>query len=64
MNVAAIIAEYNPFHKGHQYHIKRTKEITGCSHLLVVMSGYYTQRGEPAIFSQQALGQEQLGKQL
>ena len=51
MNVAAIIAEYNPFHKGHQYHIKRTKEITGCSHLLVVMSGYYTQRGEPAIFS-------------
>ena len=51
MKVAAIIAEYNPFHRGHLYHIEKTREVTGCTHVLVVMSGYYTQRGEPAVFS-------------
>ena len=50
MKVAAIIAEYNPFHKGHLYHIEQTKKITDCDYLIIVMSGDYTQRGEPAIF--------------
>lgn len=51
MKVAAIIAEYNPFHKGHLYHIEKTKELTDCNYLMVIMSGNYTQRGEPAIFN-------------
>ena len=49
MKVAGIIAEYNPFHKGHQYHIEETRKKTGADGVVVVMSGDYVQRGEPAI---------------
>ena len=49
MKVAGIIAEYNPFHKGHQYHIEETRKKTGVDYVVVVMSGDYVQRGEPAI---------------
>ncbi len=51
MKIAAIIAEYNPFHKGHAYHIQETRQITGADYILVVMSGNYVQRGTPAIFN-------------
>ena len=47
--VAAIIAEYNPFHNGHAYHIAETKKITGAEYIVILMSGNYVQRGEPAI---------------
>ena len=51
MQVAGIIAEYNPFHNGHQYHIEQTKsQLAGCDGIIAVMSGNFTQRGEPAIF--------------
>lgn len=50
MNVTAIIAEYNPCHKGHIYHIRKTRELTKPDCLIVVMSGNYVQRGIPAIF--------------
>ena len=46
---AAIIAEYNPFHKGHAYQIRKTREITGADHIVVIMSGDYVQRGKPAV---------------
>lgn len=49
MKVVGIVAEYNPFHKGHEYHIKKAKEITGADYVVVVMSGDYVQRGTPAI---------------
>lgn len=44
-----IIAEYNPFHLGHAYHIAKSREITGADCVIVVMSGNFLQRGEPAI---------------
>lgn len=47
--VAGIIAEYNPFHNGHYYHIQRTKELTGTENIVAVISGNFTQRGEPSI---------------
>ena len=47
--VAAIIAEYNPFHNGHAYHIEKTRELTGAEYVIILMSGNYVQRGEPAI---------------
>ncbi len=50
MKIVGLITEYNPFHKGHLYHIKKAKEITGADAALVLMSGDYVQRGEPAIF--------------
>jgi Predicted nucleotidyltransferase len=46
---AAIIAEYNPFHNGHQFHIARTRELTGAETITVIMSGNFVQRGECAI---------------
>lgn len=48
MKVAGIIAEYNPFHKGHEYHLKETRRITGADFIVVVMSGSFTERGIPA----------------
>lgn len=47
--IAGIIAEYNPFHNGHKMQIKKTKELTGSEYVIVVMSGDFVQRGEPAI---------------
>ena len=49
MKVVGLIAEYNPFHNGHQYHIEKAKEITGADAVIVVMSGNFVQRGAPAI---------------
>jgi len=49
MKIAAIIAEYNPFHNGHAYHIAETKRMTGADAVLAVMSGNFVQRGEPAV---------------
>ena len=49
MKIAGIIAEYNPFHNGHLYHIEETKRRTGCDALVVVMSGDFVQRGVPAV---------------
>lgn len=46
---AAIIAEYNPFHNGHAYQIKRTREVTGAENIVAVMSGNFVQRGDCAI---------------
>ena len=40
-----IIAEYNPLHNGHVYHIERTKSITGGAPVIVAMSGWFVQRG-------------------
>ena len=49
MKTAGIIAEYNPFHNGHYYHIEETRRLTGADHVVVVMSGSFTQRGTPAL---------------
>ena len=49
MKTIGIIAEYNPFHTGHQYHINKTKELTNADCVIVIMSGNYVQRGFPAI---------------
>ena len=51
MKLTGIIAEYNPFHSGHEFHIKKAKELTGSDCCVVVMSGDFVQRGEPAVYS-------------
>ncbi|MBQ3574060.1 MAG: nucleotidyltransferase [Clostridia bacterium] len=48
MKIAGIIAEYNPFHSGHAYHIEKTREITLCDYVVICMSGNFVQRGEAA----------------
>lgn len=49
MKVVGIITEYNPFHNGHLYHIEETRRLSQCDVLICVMSGNFTQRGEPAL---------------
>lgn len=49
MRSVGIIAEYNPFHNGHQYHLQRSLEETGAEVNIAVISGNFTQRGEPAL---------------
>ena len=49
MKTVGIIAEYNPFHTGHKYHIEKTKSLTNANCVIVIMSGNYVQRGFPAI---------------
>lgn len=49
MKVTAVIAEYNPFHNGHRYHIEQTWKKTDNSFIMAIMSGNFVQRGEPAI---------------
>ncbi len=48
--ICAVIAEYDPFHNGHLYHLRQARALSGADVLLAVMSGYYTQRGDPALF--------------
>lgn len=49
MKIVGLIAEYNPFHNGHEYHIRKAKEVSGADAAIVIMSGDYVQRGVPAI---------------
>lgn len=51
LNAVGIIVEYNPFHNGHLYHLEKTKEITNADVVIAVMSGFFLQRGEPALLS-------------
>ena len=50
MKIVGLITEYNPFHTGHLYHMQKAKELTGADYCVVLMSGSFVQRGEPAIF--------------
>lgn len=45
-----IIAEYNPFHKGHKYHIDSTIK-TAKDDVIAIISGNFVQRGEPAMLN-------------
>lgn len=51
MKVTGIIAEYNPFHKGHKYQIDYCKKKLNSDYVIVAMSGDYVQRGTPALLS-------------
>lgn len=49
MRITGVVAEYNPFHSGHEYQLRMARRLSGCDCIAVVMSGNYVQRGEPAI---------------
>ena len=51
MRVIGIIAEFNPFHNGHEYLIRKARDVVNDPRAIVmpVMSGFFTQRGLPAI---------------
>lgn len=49
MKILGIIAEYNPFHNGHKYHISQAIRQTGAQGVIIALSGNYVQRGEAAL---------------
>ena len=50
MKIAAIIAEYNPLHQGHRYHMEKARELSGADYVVAALSGDFVQRGAPAVF--------------
>lgn len=54
MNVLGLIVEYNPFHNGHLYHLQSSVKKTKADIVIVVMSGPFLQRGEPALVNKWA----------
>lgn len=54
MGAVGIIAEYNPFHSGHDFLMNQARIIAGKDPIIVVMSGNYVQRGEMAIMDKWA----------
>ena len=51
MKIAGVICEYNPFHRGHAYHLAETRVRTGCDYIVACMAGSFVQRGEAACLS-------------
>lgn len=49
MTICGVVCELNPFHYGHEYLLKKAREITGADYIIAVMSGDFVQRGIPAI---------------
>lgn len=47
--ISGIVVEYNPFHNGHIYHIRKARELAESDVLIAIMSGNFVQRGEPSI---------------
>lgn len=52
--VLGIIAEYNPFHNGHLYHIAKSKQETGAQYVVAIISGNFVQRGDTSIVNKWA----------
>ncbi len=51
MKIVGIVAEYNPFHNGHLYHLNKAKELSGADYSVAIISSNFVQRGEPSIFT-------------
>jgi predicted nucleotidyltransferase len=51
MKICFTIAEYNPFHLGHAKHVDYMRNVLGADKIVVLMSGNFTQRGEPAVLN-------------
>lgn len=47
--VLGIIAEYNPFHNGHLYHLQNSIKTSGANYTVAVISGNFTQRGSTSL---------------
>lgn len=54
MKACGIVAEYNPLHTGHVYQMNKAKQISQADCIIVVMSGNFMQRGEPAVIDKYA----------
>lgn len=51
MRVVGVVAEYNPFHRGHAHHLAEARRLAHADAVVVVMSSVFAQRGDAAILS-------------
>ncbi len=47
--ILAIVAEYNPFHNGHLYHLQKSKKMLNPDYSICIMSGNFCERGDTSI---------------
>ena len=53
MKAVGIICEYNPLHKGHIHHIEETKKMFPGRTIILVLNGYFLERGEVSVLSKE-----------
>ena len=53
MEAVGIICEYNPLHNGHIYHIEQVKKLFPGKAIILVLNGYFLERGEISILSKE-----------
>ena len=51
MNKVGVVAEYNPFHNGHIYHLEKVKKLFPDSYIILVMAGNFTQRADLSVIN-------------
>lgn len=54
METIGIICEYNPFHNGHIYHIQKCRELYKDALIVLVLNGYFLERGEISVLSKES----------
>ena len=54
MKTTAVIAEYNPFHNGHKFHLRSARRASSADYIFAVMSPSFVQRGECAVYDKWA----------
>lgn len=54
MKIGAVVCEYNPFHKGHQYQLELAKRELGLDAIVGIMSGNFVQRGDISIYPKES----------
>lgn len=59
--VLGVIAEFNPFHNGHLYHLVESEKQTNCDYSFAVMNGNFMQRGYPSLIDKWSKAQMALG---
>lgn len=50
MDLIGVVCEYDPFHNGHDYHLRESRRRLGDLPVVCVMSGDFTQRGDAALY--------------
>ena len=51
MKVIGIICEYNPFHNGHLYHLKKAQELADGGIVVAILTGYFSMRGDISVIN-------------
>lgn len=57
MSTVGIVAEYDPFHCGHLYQMRKARELSGADSTVVILGGDFLQRGSPCMVDKRVRAQ-------